>query len=228
MSIVEEFAEVFVGLLLLIMSAILIFDNIIEPSFEQININYQARADKAVTFSYSFNDNNEVHDQKVGRLPGIDPGNGIYDGNDTGNSRRYFRAEQFIMLPAVDTDVSSNTGVGLMIREPSVSLTVNQPLGSSTRGLYIGSDPMTLRMPYIINRDSLYDKQITFDSVQTGGVIGYLNSKAIYGSASYGTQRNGSNIMYGGFNITVESGIHTSSKKDGNTVIFVEGRVPAR
>lgn len=229
MSILEEFVEHFIGLIILVFAFVIIMTAFIDPTMEQIEINYNAKADKAVTFSHSFNQNDIVHDQKVGRVPGIDSDNETeFNHNDTGNSRRYFRAEQFIMLPSVDTDVSSNPDVDINTRVPSVASTYNVGEEVDLRGHKIGLDSFNLQLPYLITRESLYNKQVTYNSLSTAGVLDYLKDRALYPSLSYGTQVNGSTQAYGGFNITVESGIHNLSKKKGNTIIFVEGRVPTR
>ena len=231
MDILEAYAELLAGLILLLASVTLLFSNIIEPAFEQIEINYEARADKAVTFTTSLNEGLGIHDQKVGRTPGVDPANG-YDRNDSGMSRMYFRAEQFIMLPAVDTDVSSNPNVSLGTRRNVVSgaYDVVGTTRSSLehRGLVIGRDSFLLTRDYTITRNSLYDKQITYDSINSNGLLNQLRSLAVYSNTSFGTQAEGNSVPYGGFNLTVDSTIDPVSKKKSNSVIFVTGRVPSK
>lgn len=231
MDIIEAYVEVLAGLILLMISIVLLFDQVIDPAFEQIQINYNARADKAATFSTSLHDGTGVHDQKVGRTPGVDPVSG-YDRNDSGMSRMYFRAEQFIMLPAVDTDVSSNPNVPLSVRRNTISgeydLIGTNKSSLEHRGLIIGQDNFKLQRDYVITRDSLYDKQITYDSINYPGLLNQLKSYSVYPSVQFGTQIRGNSIPHGGFNITVDSKIDPISKKKSNSVIFVTGRVPTK
>lgn len=232
MDIIEAYAEVFAGLVLLAVAITLLYGDIINPAFEQIEINSNARADKAATFTTSLNEGLGVHDQKVGRTPGVDPSTG-YNEKDSGMSRMYFRAEQFIMLPAVDTDVSSNPNVPLTIRKNVVSdKYVNVGTASSSlerNGLVIGKDAFRLAVDYNITRESLYDKQITYDSIQQAGLLEKLQGLAVYPSNRFGTQlKDEEEVAYGGFNITVDSTIDPISKKKSNSVIFVTGRVPTK
>lgn len=231
MDILEAYTEIFAGLILLAVSIIILFSNIIDPAFEQIEINYNARADKAATFTTSLNEGLGVHDQKVGRTPGIDPPTG-YDKNDSGMSRMYFRPEQFIMLPAVDTDISSNPNLPLNVRRNTVSETYDL-IGTANsslehRGLIIGRDSFKMQLDYMINRDALYDKQITYDSINYPGLFTQIKSLAVFSSLNFGTQDRGKSIPHGGFNITVDSTIDPVSKKKSNSIIFVTGRVPTK
>lgn len=232
MDILEAYTEIFAGLILFLASLVLLFDNIIDPAFEQIEINYSARADKAATYSVSLNEGLGVHDQAVGRTPGIDPPVGVFDERDSGMSRMYFRPEQFVMLPAVDTDVSSNPNIPLEVRRNIVSSSYDIKGTAISlverRGLKIGLDPSMINFDYTINRDSLYDKQITYNSIDYPGLINQLRSLAVYPKTSYGTRTHYEQQLYGGFNITVDSSIHPSSGKLSNSVIFVTGRVPTK
>ncbi|MFF2798071.1 hypothetical protein [Lysinibacillus xylanilyticus] len=231
MDILEMFTEVFAGLILLLASIVILFNQVIDPAFEQIEINYNARADKAATFTTSLNEGLGVHDQKVGRTPGVDPDTG-YTRKDSGMSRMYFRAEQFIMLPAVDTDVASNPNMPLGSRRNTISENFDI-VGTSNsslehRGLVIGKDNFKLQRDYVITRESLYDKQVTYDSISYPGLLKRLQDSAVFSSTAFGTQERGNSIPHGGFNITVDSTIDPISKKRSNSVIFVTGRVPTK
>lgn len=231
MDILEAYAEIFAGLVLLLVSVVLLFDNIIDPAFEQIEINYNARADKAATFTMSLNEGLGVHDQKVGRTPGVDPVAG-YDSKDSGMSRMYFRPEQFVMLPAVDTDISSNPNLPLSTRRNVVSANYDL-IGTSKsnlehKGLTIGVDSFVMQLDYTINRDALYDKQITYDSVSYPNLFEEVKRLAVFPNPNFGTQDRGKSIPHGGFNITVDSTIDPLSKKRSNSIIFVTGRVPTK
>ena len=236
MDIVELYAEYLASLILLLFSFNMIFIGIIEPAMESIQINYEARADKAATFTNTLNEAQGVHDQHVGRTPGIDPVAGFNE-KDSGLSRTYFRPEQFILLPAVDTDISSNPNVPIETRTIAIS-TDYKKVGTAqnsneSRGLKINADPMLHTLSYKINRDSLYDKQVTYDSISKDFGINQLKNLAIYPKASYGTQIQQPNGLmgafeYGGFNITLDSAIHPSSGKESNSIIFVAGRVPSK
>ena len=231
MDIIEGYAEIFAGLILFLASVYLLQVNIIDPAFEQIEINYNARADKAATFTMSLNEGLGVHDQKVGRTPGLDPVSG-YSRNDSGMSRMYFRPEQFVLLPAIDTDISSNPNVPLGVRRNAISVDYDK-VGTSNssaehRGLVIGSDQFTLIRDYVITRDSLYDRQVTYDSHNYPGLLQQLKNMAVYPNTSFGTQTTGQSMPYGGFNITVDSTIDPISSKKSNSVIFVTGRVPTK
>lgn len=231
MDILEAYTEILAGLILLLASIFLLYGNIIDPAFEQIEINYNARADKAATFTMSLNEGLGVHDQKVGRIPGVDPAGG-YTSKDSGMSRMYFRPEQFVMLPAVDTDISSNPNLPLTIRRNVVS-TNYDIVGTAKsslehRGLMIGKDNFALSHDYVITRESLYDKQVTYDTINYPGLLGQLKGLAVFSSPSFGTQSTGNSVPHGGFNITVDSTIDPISKKKSNSVIFVTGRVPTK
>ena len=232
MDIIDGYMEIFAGLILLLASIVLIYDNIIDPAYEQIEINMTARADKAVTFTNSLDEALGVHDQHVGRTPGVDPAQG-YDRNDSGMSRMYFRPEQFVLLPAVDTDISSNPNVPLGSRRNAVSETYDivgtAQNSAEHRGLIIGQDQFRLERDYLINRTSLYDRQYTYGSFQNQGLLDELRDLAVYSSTGFGTQVQGKQPMaYGGFNITVDSTIDPISGKHSNSVIFVTGRVPSK
>lgn len=238
MDIIKGYTEIFAGLIILLASITLLFDNIIDPAYEQIEINYNARADKAATFTMSLNEGLGVHDQYVGRIPGVDPVVG-YDERDSGLSRMYFRPEQFVMLPAVDTDISSNPNVPINVRRNIVSDTYDIRgtdvgiLNSVERkGLTIGVDPAIASLEYVINRDSLYNKSITYNSINANNLYSVLSSNKGYAKVEYGSQDPdkcpGTCMHYGGYNITVDSAIHPSSGKKSNSVIFVKGRVPTK
>lgn len=232
MDILDGYVEIFAGLILFLASIYLLQSNIIDPAFEQIEINYNARADKAVTFTTSLNEAQGVHDQYVGRTPGVDPGEGIFSDKDSGLSRMYFRPEQFVLLPAVDTDISSNPNVAIGTRRNTVSRNydvVGTRVNSAEhRGLVIGQDNFVLEKDYAITRDSLYNKQETYDSINSDGVLQKLRNLAVYSNTAFGSQAINRPTYYGGFNITVDSAVHPSSKKESNSIIFVTGRVPSK
>lgn len=231
MDIVEAYAEVLAGLVILALSVFLLFGQIIEPAYEQITINQTARADKAATFTVSINEGLGVHDQKVGRIPGIDPEQG-FNRNDSGLSRMYFRPEQFIMLPAVDTDISSNANVPLTTRRNVISkdfVKVGTNLSPiEQHGFNIGLDSFDFERDYTINRESLSDKQITYNSINDNGTTSKVKGLAVYPSTQFGTQVEGKGYQHGGFNLTIDSTIDPVSKKISNSVIFVSGRVPSK
>lgn len=233
MDVLEGFGEIFAGLVIFAIGFVVIMDSVIDPAFEQIEIAYNARADKSATFTTSINEALGIHDQKVGRTPGIDPDEG-YTRADSGSSRMYFRPEQFVLLPAVDTDISSNPNVDIYTRTNTISsLPYKEIAGSSNsvagvKGMEIGKDKFLLESSYKIDRESLNDKQVTYDSLTNDDLLADVDKLAIYPSVLFGSQTNTSKSPYGGFNIVIDSSVHPASGKRSNSVIFLSGRMPTR
>lgn len=233
MDILEAFGELFAGLIIFSISFFVIMDFMIDPAFEQIEINYNARADKAATFTTSINEGLGIHDQKVGRTPGVDPDSG-YTRNDSGSSRMYFRSEQFVMLPAVDTDIASNPNVDIYTRTNAISSIPFKEVGGDSKntsdivGLEIGKDTFLYTNSYKIDRDSLYDKQITYESIKDDNMLTNVDKHVVYPSVLFGTQTSSSKQPFGGFNITLDSSVHPTSGKPSNSVIFLSGRMPTK
>lgn len=230
-DIFESFAEFFAGLVIFTVAGVLLYSSLLEPAISSEEAQRIAQLDKGVTYTNTINSGSDVHDQKIGRIPGIDPISG-YDKNDSGSSRMYFRPEQFIMLPAVDTDISANPNVVFGKRTIAVSSSFYRDSRSSNAleswGWSVGVDSFPYYLNYTNTIDSLANKQITFNSIPTGGILSTLNSLRGLSSPTFGTQASGSNQSYGGFNLTIDSSIDAITKKKSNSVIFVAGRVPSK
>lgn len=231
MNIQEDFLEIFAAFIVLAIVVGMIGNNIFTPETSVADIKKLAQEDKSITFSTTLNKASDIHDQKIGRIPGIDPTSG-YDANDSGLSRMYFRPEQFVMLAAVDTDVSNSPNIAEGRRTVAVSTTYNPPSKSSNTlepwGWHIGVDPFPYYLNYQNGMDTLSNKQLTYNSIPNSGLLAQIRSRVLFPNPAFGIQVNGSTLPYGGFNLTVDSSIDPVTKKKSNSVIFVAGRVPSK
>lgn len=230
-EIPESLAEFFAGLIIFAVAGVMLYTNLIGPIQSNDAAQRIAQVDKGVTYSNTISTGSDVHDQKIGRIPGIDPVSG-YDKNDSGSSRMYFRPEQFVMLPAVDTDVSGNPNVAIGKRTIAVSTSYNKTGGSSNPldrwGWAIGVDSLPYYLSYTNSLDSISNKQLTYNSIPVSGVTAALTPLRGISNPAFGSQANGNNIGYGGFNLTIDSSVDNTTKKKSNSVIFVAGRVPSK
>lgn len=230
-EIPESLAEFFAGLIIFSIAAVMLYSNLIGPIQTNDQAQRIAQADKGVTYSNTISTGSDVHDQKIGRIPGIDPASG-YDKNDSGSSRMYFRPEQFVMLPAVDTDASINPNVIAGKRTIAVATSYNRPSLNSNPldrwGWRIGVDGLPYFLSYTMSVDSISNKQLTYNSIPVSGIMAALNPLRGISNPAFGSQANGNNIAYGGFNLTIDSSVDSTTKKKSNSVIFVAGRVPSK
>lgn len=231
MDILESYAELVIGTMLLVVSIFLIVENVVDPAIRQMEINYQASSDKAVTYRTEQNPTNGyMVDEEMSVFDQFNVPN--FDKSDKGTSRMYFRAEQLVMMPVVDTDLTSNPNTTNGTRTIAISETFYEEKNTQTpgeKGLAIGVSPFLYQVNYPITREILFDREQV--KIQSSFNIA-TDIKALanteFMSHSYGTQVPPTLTAYGGFNITLDSGIHPVSKRPSNSVIFVTGRVPER
>jgi hypothetical protein len=230
-EIPESLAEFFAGLIIFVVAGVMLYTNLIGPIRANDAAQRIAQVNKSVTYSNTISTGSDAHDQKVGRIPGIDINNG-YDKNDSGSSRMYFRPEQFVMLPAVDTDSSANPNVVAGKRTIAVSTSYNKTSPSSNPldrwGWTIGVDSFQYFLSYTNSLNSISNKQLTYSSIPVSGVMTALTPLRGISNPAFGTQANGNNIAYGGFNLTIDSSVDNTTKKKSNSVILVAGRVPSK
>ena len=232
MDLMEYFTELMVGLLIFAASAALLVNNVVDPAIEQLQLYKEQKDDKILTFTTDQNPHGYAFlDAEINSLDVIE--NEIFQGNiDKGTSRMYFRAEQLTMLPVVDTDLTSSPNAPNGSRIITVSDTFYEPKYKDTPGvspLYVGQSPFRAELMYPITRDILFDRyDVKYDFGNIGAASKSMENKA-FKSTSYGSQVTGVERMtFGGYNLTIDAGVHPVSGRPSNSVIFVRGRVPER
>lgn len=241
MDILEEYAELLAGIVVLAASFFLLFDTVIDPALEDTYSAYQAKIEKSTTFNNSYEDikvGDYVLDEEVYSHLGDSQGTL----HDSGIARMSFRAEQFIMLPVVDADISSNARVANGFRTYAIAKSPYRVLQSNTTnikrfGIMIDDANLTAKVTYPVSREALLNRtilsaQMTATGIDLANWATSINSHynlASNGRPYFGAQRSGdAPINYGGFNLTIDSSIHPISGKKSNSVIFIDGRVSAR